>query len=134
MSKWLLRLNLIGLLLVFSTGCSGEAPTAAVHGKITLAGQPVGPGTVVLQPDLPPGDYSLPNTSMQFGADGVFSGNAPVGKHKVMILAPHDEELEAKGQLPKSQIPGIYSDPAANNLTTEVKAGDNTLDFDMKAR
>jgi hypothetical protein len=56
---------------------------------------------------------------------------APLGKHEVIIQSDDviEETVQRKGP-PK--IPTHYADPSASKLTTEIKDGENKLDFDLK--
>jgi hypothetical protein len=127
----MLRWISVAILLVFTVGCGGSMPSASVHGTVTVADKPVGPGSVTLQPAGPQTDPPRPMTTLVFGADGKFSGTAPLGKHDVIIQSDDvaDEEAKQKGP-PK--VPLHYGQPA-NNQQVEIKDGDNKLDFSLKA-
>jgi hypothetical protein len=128
----MLRAICIAILVALSSGCGGSIPTASVHGQVTVADKPVGPGKVILEPTGPATDPPLPITKLKFGPDGQFSGEAPVGKHQVIIQSDDVANEEAK-QTGPPMVPLHYGQ-AANNEPVEIKSGDNKLDFQLKAK
>jgi hemoglobin len=104
------------------------AGTASVSGRITYKGKPLPAGSVTfnkakaayvakIQPD---GTYelkNLPDDSYQIAIETA-SAKAPTkdGREKPAEFVP---------------IPAQYADPLRSGLTAEIKAGSNTLDFDL---
>lgn len=146
----LLGVGVIGMLLL---GC-GSRGMGQVKGKVTVGGTPINNGTIMFYPADGPGAVG------EIGQDGSYTlrthkpgDGAVVGTHKVAIHATSvgpgtleapkslDDELRdpAAGKPVKNLVPGKitwlipekYSTPNESPLTAEVKAGQNTIDFDI---
>ncbi len=139
------RCLMLPLLLVsisaLSAGCGkkNEFPTAKVTGKVTLDGTPLKFGSLLFVPE-----GNFPSAEGNIHPDGTYdlgtystSDGAVVGKHKVMINArvaagaslPEDAVKGAAGTV--SAIPEHYGDMVKSPLTADVKAGSNTINFDL---
>jgi hypothetical protein len=129
---------LFGVLGVFAAGCGDDRQkTAAVSGKITYNGRPVPNGTVTFIPD-PAG----PPATGEIQPDGTYTlttyvkGDGAVpGRHKVVVVAMDDAAgklPEERKPLPPPIVPAKYTSPATSTLTADVKAEDNTINFDLK--
>ena len=133
-------------------GC-GSRGMGQVKGKVTVGGAPVTSGAIMFYPAEGPGAVG------DIGPDGTYSlrthkpgDGAVVGSHKVAIhstgVGPGsmqepkslDDELRGSpGNSAKILVPGKitwvvpekYSTPAQSPLIAEVKAGQNTIDFDI---
>jgi hypothetical protein len=128
------RWSCVCLLPALVVGCSSSDPTATVHGQVSVGGKPVGPGIVILQPDGPATEPPRKMTTLKFGADGKFTGEAPLGKHQVMIQSDEYSQESEQPSTTKNPIPEFYADSGVNQLSADVKDGDNKLDFDLKPR
>jgi hypothetical protein len=122
-------------LLVFSclVGCGEKISTAPIRGHVTVSGEPVGPGIVILQPEGPATGSKQPITTLSFNIYGEFTGRAPVGKHQVIIQSYEGElgqEISDSVAAP-SRIPRYYADPAVSQMTALITEGDNNLRFDL---
>ena len=133
-----LILGVLGCL----TGC-GSSDWGRVEGVVTLEGQPVGPGTLVFEPvgtdgKAGPssmghlnaqGEYRLMSAGKKKGKEG-----APVGDYRVTIMGGDSsslaEEMTTQDEA-QSLIPARYQSPEAG-LTAKIKAGKQTIDFDLK--
>lgn len=114
-------------LVMSLAACSGggDAPNLGrVTGKVTLDGTPLSDASVTFLPE------KVRASSATTDSDGKYEliyireeQGAAIGQHKVFISKLIDE---------KETIPAKYSDPETTTLTAEVKAGDNTYDFDLK--
>jgi hypothetical protein len=142
------------LLMLVSAGCGSKyPPTAQVKGKITLNGKPVTTGRISFHPTTgerpalghigPDGAYSL--TTFERG-DG-----ALLGHHKVSIKSTRIEnapptpkdlkeeaEFNAKGLLSRKPqlvflVDKKYYDDRTTDLETEVRPGENEIDFNLPA-
>jgi len=124
----------IGVLLL--VGCRGGKPLGQVKGTVTYRGKPVPHGAVLFVPEVTgtaatgaiqaDGSYTLTTAG---AGDG-----ALIGKHKVMINAME----QPKGLLPEDRnptpppiVPVKYTSLATTDLTAEVKAGENIIDFKL---
>lgn len=115
-------------------GCGGDTgpkppPLGKVTGVVKLNGQPVKNASVNFYPDN--ARPSSARTDDQGRYELVFNENlkgAAVGTHLVKISA-RDAQPE-KGNL--ETIPIKYNDKS--DLKREVKAGDNTFDFDLESK
>jgi hypothetical protein len=123
--------------LALACGCgSDRLPTAVVNGKITYKNKPVPNGSILFSPEKgpsatgdikPDGSYTL--TTYRAG-DG-----AVLGKHTVTIAAFEDTSNklpEERPGLPTAIIPAKYESAATSGLSADVKAGENTVNFDLK--
>ncbi|QDT79823.1 hypothetical protein Mal35_32910 [Gimesia maris] len=113
----------LGLLVSLSACGGSNAPALGqVKGKVTLDGAPLADANVTFMPEKvrassgttdSEGNYELTYIRDQMGA--------AIGNHKVVISKLVDE---------KETIPPNYSDET--ELTAEVKAGANEINFDLK--
>lgn len=139
-----LAMLFLGLLVpVLLLGCGGGAsdtpPLGKVSGLVTLDGQPLAGAIVVFQPpdgrsseglSDESGNYTLRYDNTNYGAK--------VGPHVVSITTRTDGYAKPpqngqEGEWVKGQpetVPAKYLKPGA--LTAEVKAGSNTINFDLK--
>jgi hypothetical protein len=127
-----LAFGAIGLSLAFVGGC-GSSDWGEVTGTVRVNGQPVGPGSMNLEPVEP----GKPGAVARFAEDGryavISSGNkkgAHVGEYRVSITGgvAGDEIVDPHA---KSQIPAKYGNSATSNLTLTVEPGSTTHDFDL---
>ena len=128
--------------IILCDGCSSgpdDVPeTGTVTGTVTLDGTPLAEALVIFQPESgrtssgttdATGKYELDYTSTLKGAK--------LGKHTVSITtfkAPEGnlETKEAQKEVPKEKVPAQYNKDTT--LTAEVKAGENTIDFDLQSK
>jgi hypothetical protein len=123
-------------------GCGGAPegpPVGAVTGQVTFEGKPVQAGQVSFVSDK---EGRLFTSNIQSGGYKLvsqFGNGIPVGTYNVRVTPPAAEPASlapAADEKPKVEdaqdIPKKYRDPATSGLTAEVKAGPNTLNFDMK--
>jgi hypothetical protein len=129
----------IGCLLLACWGC-GRSDLGTVSGTVTLDGQPLEGAQVVFMPQgegAPSygqtdaqGLYSLTHTSGHPGA--------LIGSHTVSISVEEEEEYDASGSDQGSvteepdkpnKVPARYNEDT--ELTADVQAGDNTVDFPL---
>ncbi len=139
------------ILLAFglTAGCGESLPTtAAVHGKVTVGGQPVTSGQITFLPAEgrpatatinPDGTYRLTTFRTNDGA--------VLGKHKVTIQATRitgveqpksfEEEMRNVGKASPGNaaiqwlVPEKYSRLETSPLKAEVKPGPNVCDFEL---
>jgi hypothetical protein len=114
-------------------GC-GSSDWGEVTGTVRVNGQPVGPGSISLEPVEP----GKPGAVARFGEDGRYtvmsSGNkegARVAEYRVAIVGGNagDEVVDPNA---RSRIPAKYSDATTSNLTLKVEPGSKEQDFDLK--
>lgn len=124
--------------LTILPGCgSSGLPTAPVRGKITYEGKPVPNGSVV---SLPEGDK--PSATGDIKPDGSYelttysSGDGAVlGKHTLMVIAVEDHSgrlPEERSATPALIIPKKYTSFPTSGLSIDVKAGENSFDFELQ--
>jgi hypothetical protein len=118
-------------------GCESSQPShvGRVSGKITLEGQPLPDAVVKFSPVKEGGSSALGKTDAEgnyklnyaAGIDG-----AEIGKNVVTISTYDEGDPDGDPPRPKmpEKVPLKYNDQT--ELTAEVKAGDNTLDFPLK--
>ena len=123
------------LMAVLFCGCGGNSNLATVSGKVTLDGAPVADATITFSPKATgssavtrtdaQGSYSLRQTKALEGA-------AP-GQYSVKISTYQMANPDAEPPLPAipEKIPLKYN--FQSELVKEIKAGDNTIDFELKS-
>jgi hypothetical protein len=130
----------IGVMLTTFAACTGDKNWGYVTGTVTLKGQPVGPGSMMFEPENPP-TTTTPSAIAHFREDGKFelksAGNrkgAPVGTYLVMIHGRSEERFgdEIVDPKEKSAIPAKYLNHRLSGLKATVKPGSQTIDFDLK--
>jgi hypothetical protein len=122
------------IFLLVVSGC-GAADWGYLDGTVRLNGQPVGPGTLTLEPVE--GDRA--GAIASFGEDGKFSirsarrkEGAPTGEYRVLVYGGESFGEEQTGPRPKSKIPLRYSSPSTTDLTVTIEPGNQTVEFDLK--
>lgn len=136
-STQLLLLTLI--LCTTSTGCGSSGDPlpelADVSGIITLDGAPLANAKVIFEPQNAPDKTISKASSATTQSDGSYdleynsdASGASVGQHKVIVMKLSDNPEEAGKQL----VPAKYNDKT--ELTAEVDAGDNIINFDLKSK
>jgi hypothetical protein len=119
-------------------GC-GPKPTGpergVVHGKVTLDGKPIVKGTIDFVATAP-GGGAASGMSLQNGQYASDVNGPVVGKCRIEIRAPRPSATTPEGGDWKSgyveAIPARYN--TQSTLEVDVRAGDNTFDFDLKSR
>ena len=120
---------------VLAVGCS-QYETGDVQGVITLDGQPLANATVTFSPAQgrasigqtdAEGRYQLRYTNTETGAE--------FGQHRVSITSAI-QGVSAEGDVPgvegrQELLPARYH--ADTELTADVKAGSNTIDFALES-
>lgn len=135
-SKLLLALAAVALLSI--PGCS-DSNWGHVTGTVSLQGQPVGPGSLMFEPE---GAATASATSAiaHFREDGKYelksAGNrkgAPIGTYLVMIHGRSEESFgdEVVNPDQKSVIPHKYMNHRLSGLKATIKPGSQTIDFDL---
>jgi hypothetical protein len=129
----------VGLL----PGC-GSAPTATVSGSVTYDGQPVGEGYVTFTPSDGKGkEAGGPIANGQYSLAGLQPGPKLVKVIAVKKVSFASTSAEMQQKAAVAQKAGNYDglvDPAdtipdnaeGNNVTIEVKAGEQTRDLHLK--
>lgn len=140
------------ILLFLTAGCGGRG-LGKVNGRVTVDGKPVPNGTIMFYPEGAQGAVG------SIAADGSYTlttrkpgDGATIGKHKVAIHAtnvgpgsmqePKSLDDELKGSPANTGkilvagkvtwvVPEKYSTAEQSPLTAEVKAGANTINFDI---
>lgn len=126
------------VLLSSFAGCSDDK-WGQVSGTVTLQGKPVGPGSMMFEPENPP-TVTTPSAIAHFREDGKYTlksaGNrpgAPIGTYLVMIHGRSEEAFgdEIVDPKAKSTIPAKYLNHRLSGLKATVKPGTQTIDFDL---
>jgi hypothetical protein len=115
-------------------GCGGEG-RGYLDGVVKLNGQPVGPGTISLEPV----EGKHAGAMASFGEDGRYSivsagrkEGAPPGEYRVLIHGGADFGTETGAPQPASKIPARYSQPSTSDLKITLQPGRQSHDFDLK--
>jgi hypothetical protein len=127
-SGWLLA------LVVAIVGCStrpaDQPEIAAVSGRVTLDGQPLGGVSVVFESDR--GVLSFGNTDDEgrYTVSYIRSAKgAGLGRNVVRIRTPM---MGPASPLRKDRIPSIYN--TASTLAVDVAKGSNVFDFTLESK
>lgn len=146
------RLLIGSIFCTLLASCSSGPTIAPVKGKVSFQGKAIDHGIIMFIPEQGPGAvgnlekggfYTLTTLKANDGA--------VVGNHKVTVQATQVgpgsmeapksiEEENKQSRSGKILVPGTvtwlvpekYSTIQTTTLTTEVKAGPNTIDFDIK--
>lgn len=119
---------MLAVLAAAPMGCDSGPPLAPVSGHVTLDGQPLGFGYVVLQPAV-----GRPSRG-EIGADGVFRVATPdqepgvvIGPCRVSVYCYEGQSPQASSQQPagdvslgRSLIPVAYTRGGTSGLSIEV--------------
>jgi hypothetical protein len=108
-------------------GC-GPAPTRLipVSGKITIEGEPLPYGRIVLKPDATQGNMFKGEPSGEIKPDGTYTletdgkPGAPAGIHRVAVFSVKPSTPEDGYQPPVWAASQDYSDPEKSGLTLNV--------------
>lgn len=120
-------------------GCGGsDFSTADVSGTVTLNGQPVTGGTIMLTP-IATGDSKLPGKGAagRVQKDGSFvlttyeeGDGAIIGKHSLSYIPPTATEGAANAK-PGTVFKSPYSGVKPKKPEVEITSGDNTLTVEL---
>jgi len=126
------------VLYIGVIGCNRSSQEARVSGRVTLDGNPIGPGTVVFAPVAggkpatgsidASGNYSM-NTSRELGLGA--------GKYTVAASIrelPQNVKRSDRPPPGKLRIPEKYEDSTASGLEFTVEPGQNTIDIELKSQ
>jgi hypothetical protein len=126
-------------MLTTVAGCAGSDLGAEVSGRVTLDGNPVGPGVVVFAPTngnanppegaiLPDGSYFL-KTSRDIGLRP--------GKYRVAVSVYESQNLQPgeRGTAPPKLVtPEKYASHETSGLEFDVASGDNAIDIKLVSK
>ena len=120
----------VGLLTACSGGDSDVPELGQVSGTITLDGQPLEGASVTFEPQT--GTLSTGSTDASGHYELVFNKD-----HQGAVLGTHTVRISKRGEPgtpndTQDQIPAKFN--ANSKLTAEVKAGDNTVNFDLESK
>jgi hypothetical protein len=148
------RCLLACLLLGSSWSCSGETdfgPMGSVSGKLTLDGQPLSEGTMLLFKQMQSGYAAFGETdaegnySLTWIREGERKTEIPAGEYHVLIMPPgsgdESEELSADEMLagggseapPALEYPPRYKSHTASGLKFKIEEGPNTVDITLES-
>jgi hypothetical protein len=120
------RRTVIVAFLFLIAGCGKSGPQIApVHGRVTLAGQPLASADIRFQPDGPERP-SVGSTDSDGRYELIFKRGQPgavVGQHTVRIWV--SAEVVRNPPIIASRF------DTKSELRREVKSGDNEFDFDV---
>lgn len=129
-------LVLIGFVLTLGSGCSPEkhqlSERTKVSGKVTLEGNPLTTGNIVFTAETgePPKVLDI--------LDGNYEGEVPIGPVKVSITSTRQTTMKEETGMDGPGYDEVTTiDILPNrykNMNREIKEGDNTLNFDLKAK
>ncbi|MBA2116052.1 hypothetical protein [Bremerella alba] len=136
----------MGLML----GCSesGRPPMGIVGGTVTFEGKPVSEGSIIFEvKDARPATGKIQGGKITDVTTFEPNDGVAVGEAAVAVYASSSEVASAvvaspdvnQPRLPKgymgsgqsSLIPARYNNPSTSQLTCEIHAGENHLEFDL---
>jgi hypothetical protein len=117
---------------LFGCGDSGasskQPPLGAVTGTVKLDGQPLPDANVEFRGEAGRPTIGRTDSSGRYKMEyGPGMSGVPVGKHKVKIST----KINPANDL-QDKVPPKYNEKS--ELISEVKAGDNTVDFDLTTK
>ncbi len=127
------------ILLAATVGCSGRA---SVSGNVTLDGQPIDGGTISFIP-ADNAKVSAAWGKIEGGRYSIRAGEGPgIGPHRVEIRWSRKTGRKIPALPPASPneiieqvmeaVPTQYN--AQSELKAEIKAGENTVNFELQSR
>ena len=125
--------------LVWCLCHGGAAPLQPVTGRITYHGQPVQTGTIVFTPDAGRGTHG-PLAMAEIRPDGTYvlktgeAAGASPGWYRVTVASVSIFPA-VPGQpyrIPQSLLPEKYRDPDLSQLSCEIQAKANSIDFALE--
>lgn len=135
------KLNAIAFMsvipLLFSVGCGGggaddQPDLGTVTGVVTLDGQPLANVMVAFNPTQGRPSMGKTDETGKYELGYIRdSKGAVIGTHTVSITTPQEAPTPA-GQTYKDPIPAKYN--SKTTLKEDVKAGDNTINFDLDSK
>ena len=135
------RLRSLGIVLLacLASGCDsgGRLGGHAISGVVTLDGQPLSDGAILLEFDSSPWGVAV-GTTIRRGAFAISRDLGPLpGSYRVRIYASSGVQAPpGKGQTDRTQRPMVERLPAVYNTRTELRAnvvefGANRYRFDL---
>jgi hypothetical protein len=127
------RLACAVLTITFVAGCGNKVappPLGEVTGTVTMDGAPLKNVDVVFTADKSRPSYGRTDDAGKYAL--TFNGSekgAVVGKHSVSISTPVEHP---PGPTYKDPVPAKYN--TATELTADVKAGPQVINFDLKSK
>lgn len=125
-------------MLVFAGCGSGGLPQADVSGKVTFRGNPIPNVLVSFTPERGPGASGKTDAEGNYSLSTSKPGDgAVIGQHTVTVSQPQQGMILEKGKPPrmapppKMVIPPKFASTESSGLTASVKAGDNSIDFEL---
>lgn len=119
---------LLAVLLLVAGGCADEAPKGSVSGTVTLDGQPLTSGVVVLLDEQTGvGASAELDSEGGYQIESIATGTYQVGVQEPPAPAPHEMTGTNVGSAPS--IPSEFRDPATSGLSVTVEEGKNAADF-----
>lgn len=124
----------IVLMAALAAGCGSDAPTHPVKGRVTLDGTPIEKGSIRFSPT---GEASPAGGEIK---NGEYSLMAPPGESKVEITSTkvigqrkaYNTPDSPMVDITREAVPEKYN--ARTTLKFEVKAGNNSKDFDLSTK
>lgn len=127
--------RMAALILAACAGCSSKSNEGVVTGTVTLDGQPLQEGRILLVSV----DQSSPSAEAAITA-GQFEAKAPFGQKRVEIRAPKITGKKKMYNTPDSPTTDVVVEllPAKYNvnseLTMSVDGADQAQNFDLKSK
>jgi len=125
------QIYLLAVSAVALGGCGARSDLAAVHGKVTLDGQPLSDAFIVFAPTTH-GTTSYGRTDSGGNYEMMFTDTekgAWIGENLVRIST--GDLGRGGGPGPKERVPVVYNE--ATTLKADVKRGINAFNFDLKS-
>lgn len=132
-------IGLLGLCLAacLTTGCSGDASDApelgSVRGQVTLDGDPLADAEITFQPAEGRPSMATTDENGLYELMYITEPGAKIGEHTVKI-SKKEFVKDAQGEIvsAKELLPAKYN--TQSTLNREVKAGDNSINFELESR
>jgi len=124
---------------VVSAGCARSAMESEVSGRVTLDGEPMGPGVVVFAPvdgTTNPADGAIQLDGSYFLKTSREVG-LPPGRYKASVSVFDQPEVKPgeRSMTPARLItPQKYSDTKTSGLEYTVEPGENNIDIELMSK
>lgn len=124
-------------LVLLSAGCSQNSLESSVAGKVTLDGQPIGPGTVVFSSGTKNPAVGAIDVSGNYSLKTSRTAGLAAGKYRVAVSVREVPPNSQPGdRLPPGKLlhPEKYEAVETSGLEFDVVPGSNTIDLALTSQ
>ena len=130
----LASISITGCIFCLAIGCGGpddEPELGTVSGVVTMEGKPLSGVWIGFAPELGRSSMGMTDKEGRYELNYLpEKKGAKVGKHKVAITTPSEDEFGGQVRNFRERIPARYN--SLSSLTADVKSGHNDIDFKLE--